>query len=108
MLVFIVPSGLLVVLGVQKCDRSVFFFFYCKSDVLVDGVKMEVELCTIFTSDTHMALSTYLYHHLGGWGVVFKALSSMGSNLVTSYEFFAGNCCCPSRQIHSLYLLVGW
>ena len=42
-------------LGVQKCDRSV-FFFYCKSDVLVVGVKMGVELCkdNIFTSDTDM------------------------------------------------------
>ena len=41
-------------LGVQKWDRPVFFFFYCKSDVLVVGVKMRVELCTIFMSDTDM------------------------------------------------------
>ena len=34
-------------LGVQKSDRSISFFF-CKSDVLVDGVKMGVELSKIY------------------------------------------------------------
>ena len=39
---------------VEKCNRSVFFLFYSKFDVWVDGIEMVVEFCKVFSGEEQL------------------------------------------------------
>ena len=59
--------------GVQKCDGSVFFFFHCKFDALIELRREWNSVRCSQVMQTWLS-STYLQHHLGKMGAVIKAL----------------------------------
>ena len=60
-------------LRVEKCNRSVFFLFYSKFDVLVDGIEMVVEFCKVFSGEADVTVVNISIPPLRG--VVSNALS---------------------------------
>ena len=55
-------------LRVEKCNRSVFFLFYSKFDVLVDGIEMVVEFCKVFSGEAAVTVVNISIPPLRGVG----------------------------------------
>ena len=55
-------------LRVEKCNRSVFFLFYSKFDVWVDGIEMVVEFCKVFSGETDVTVVNISIPPLRGVG----------------------------------------
>ena len=81
--------------GVQKCDRSVIFFFHCKFGVFINWVKVGVQLCKVFTSNADVAIIEVSIPPLRRVGAVIKALSLTCS--ITADGHFA--CACSAESI---------
>ena len=52
----------------EKCNRSVFFLFYSKFDVWVDGTEMVVEFCKVFTGEADVTVVNISIPPLRGVG----------------------------------------
>ena len=77
-LVFIFPSGFLIVLVSRNAIDLSFSSTVNKMCWLME-LRWEWNSARCLRVTQTWLSSTYLHHHLGGWGAVFKALSSMYS-----------------------------
>ena len=53
--------GIPICLPVEKCNGSVFLFFYIKFDMLVNGVEMGVKFCKVLHRRQEFPLSATLH-----------------------------------------------